>query len=235
MFYFGPGAYILIPAMIFTMIAQGMVSSAFGKYSRIRNSRNISGVEAARRVLDRNGLQHVQIRQINGHLTDHYDPRHRMLSLSPEVYGGNSISAISVACHEAGHALQHAEGYIPLKLRNGIVPVVNFATKLTWPLMLIGVLLLFAGNGEYGYIGNLALDIAIIAFLAIVVFHLVTLPVEFNASRRALDQMEELSIVASEDIAGSKKVLRAAAMTYVAALALAVANLLRVLAIRGRN
>lgn len=235
MFYFGPSAYILIPAILFTMIAQGMVSNAFSKYSRIRNSRNITGAEAARKVLDRNGLRDVQILQVNGRLSDHYDPRHRTLNLSPEVYGANSISAVSVACHEAGHALQHAEGYVPLKLRNGIVPIVNFATKMTWPLMLIGILLLSVGGYEYGYLGNKMFDIAIIAFVAIVIFHLVTLPVEFNASRRAINQMEELSIVASEEIAGSKKVLRAAAMTYVAALALAIANLLRILAIRGRN
>lgn len=230
--YYSSSIIILIPAMIFAMVAQGMVKNTFNRYSRVRNQKNYTGAEAARRMLDSNGLNDIAIEQVSGNLTDHYDPRKKVLRLSQSVYGVNSVSAVSVACHEAGHAVQHARGYVPLKLRNAIVPVVNFASHLTWPLIIIGVILLSTNRL---YEGNLLFNIGVIAFIAIIVFHLITLPVEFNASRRAINQMEDLSIVASEDIVGSKKVLRAAAMTYVAALAVAVANLLRILAIRGRN
>lgn len=235
MYYYDPTYILLVPAIIFTLIAQARVNSAFRKYSRVRNRKNLTGAEAARRMLDYNGLQNVRINAIGGNLTDHYNPRNRTLNLSQSVYGVNSVAAVSVACHEAGHALQHAKGYAPLRLRNSIVPVVNFASGLAWPMILIGVLLLGVGSYEMGYFGMLLLDFGIIAFAGVVVFHAVTLPVEFNASRRAIDKMEELGLVAAEDIPGSKKVLRAAALTYVAALATAVANLLRILAIRGRN
>lgn len=235
MYYYDPTYILLVPAIIFTLIAQARVNSNFKKYSKIRNRRNLTGAEAARRMLDYNGLQDVRINAIRGNLTDHYNPKNRTLNLSESVYGVNSVAAVSVACHEAGHALQHAKGYTPLKLRNSIVPVVNFASTLAWPMIFFGILLLSAGSYEMGYFGLLLMDIGIIGFCAVVVFHLVTLPVEFNASRRAIDKMEELGLVAAEDIPGSKKVLRAAALTYVAALATAVANLLRLLAIRGRN
>ena len=234
-FYYDTSILILIPAMLFALWAQATVKRSFGRYSRVRNRRNITGAEAARRMLDQNGLRDVEIRQVGGSLTDNYDPRHRVLNLSQDVYGVNSIAAVSVACHEAGHAVQHARHYVPLKIRNGIVPFVNFASHLTWPLILIGVVLLAAGSYEMSYWGNMLFNIGVIAFAAIVAFHLITLPVEFNASSRAIDQMEELGLVAQEDIPGSRKVLRAAAMTYVAALAVAVANLLRILAIRGRS
>ena len=235
-FYYDTSIIILIPAMIFALVAQATVKRSFSRYGKVRNGRNMTGAEAARRVLDANGLRDVVIRQIGGSLTDNYDPRTKVLSLSEDVYGVNSVSAVSVACHEAGHAMQHARGYIPLKIRNGIVPVVNFASKLTWPLLFIGILLLAAGNSyEMSYWGNTLFNIGVIAFIAIIIFHLITLPVEFNASHRAIVQMEELALVAPEDIVGSKKVLRAAAMTYIAALAVAVANLLRILAIRGRS
>lgn len=235
MYYYDPTYILLLPAIIFTLIAQARVNSAFKKYSRVRNRKNLTGAEAARRMLDFNGLQNVQIHAISGNLTDHYNPKDRTLNLSQSVYGVNSVAAVSVACHEAGHALQHAKGYVPLKFRNSIVPVVNFASRLAWPMIFIGILLLGVGSYEVGYFGMLLLDIGIIGFAGVVVFHAVTLPVEFNASRRAIDKMEELGLVAPEDIPGSKKVLRAAALTYVAALATAVANLLRILAIRGRN
>ena len=235
MFLYDTSFIILIPAMLFALAAQGMVKRSFSRYARVRNGRNMTGAEAARRVLDSNGLRDVEVRQIRGSLTDHYDPRTKVLNLSQDVYGVNSVSAVSVACHEAGHAIQHARGYIPLVIRNGIVPVVNFASKLTWPLLLIGVVLLAAGSYEMNYWGNMLFNIGVIAFIAIIAFHLVTLPVEFNASHRAIVQMEELELVAPEDLAGSKKVLRAAAMTYIAALAVAVANLIRILVIRGRS
>ena len=234
-FYYDTSIIILIPAILFALWAQASVKRAFGRYSRVRNQRNITGAEAARRVLDQNGLRNVEIVPIRGSLTDNYDPRHRVLHLSQDVYGVNSVAAISVACHEAGHAIQHAENYAPLKIRNGIVPVVNFASHLTWPLILIGIVLLAAGSYEMSALGNTLFNVGVIAFAAVVAFHLITLPVEFNASRRAMQQMEELGLVVEEDLAGSRKVLRAAALTYVAALAVAVANLIRILAIRGRS
>lgn len=233
--YYDSTYILLLPAIIFTMIAQAKVNSAFRRYSKVKNRKNLTGAEAARRMLDYNGLHDVRINAINGNLTDHYNPKNRTLNLSSSVYGVSSVAAVSVACHEAGHALQHAKGYVPLKLRNSIVPAVNFASRLAWPMIIIGILLLSAGSYEMGYFGMLLLDIGIIGFAGVVVFHAVTLPVEFNASRRAIDKMEELGLVAAEDIPGSKKVLRAAALTYVAALAMAVMNLLRILAIRGRN
>lgn len=235
MYYYDSSFIILIPAMILAMMAQGMVKSAFNRYSGVRNQRSITGAEAARKVLDANGLYDVTIQPIGGSMTDNYNPRTRVLSLSQTVYNVNSVAAVSVACHEAGHALQHARGYVPLKVRNGIVPVVNLASKLTWPLIIIGIMLLGAGGGEMGYMGNMLFNIGALGFVGVILFHLITLPVELNASRRAINQMEELGLVADEDIPGSKKVLRAAAMTYVAALAVAVANLLRILAIRGRR
>ncbi|MDD6043920.1 MAG: zinc metallopeptidase [Eubacteriaceae bacterium] len=225
---------ILIPAILFTLYAQSQVKGAFNRYSKVRNQKNISGAEAARIVLDYNGLSDVKIAPIRGSLTDNYNPTNKVLSLSETVYGVNSIAAISVACHEVGHAIQHANGYAPLKVRNSIVPVVNFASKLTWPMIIIGLILL-STSAESWYFGNMLFNIGVIAFGAIVVFHLITLPVEFNASSRAIDQMMELGLVTDADVHGSKRVLRAAAMTYVAALATAVANLLRILAIRGRD
>ena len=180
-------------------------------------------------MLDANGLGTAQIEQVKGSLTDHYDPRKRVLRLSQSVYGVNSIAAVSVACHEAGHAVQHAESYKPLKVRNSIVPLVNFASSLTWPLVILGIILLANGS----YMGDLLFNIGVITMLAVILFPTVTLPVEFNASSRALKQMDELGIIAEEENTGAKKVLRAAAMTYVAALATAIANLLRILAMRG--
>lgn len=239
MFYYGygfdPTIVLLIPAMIFAVAAQGMVKSAFSRYSRVRNRRGLTGAQAARRVLDNNGLSDVEIVPISGSLTDNYDPRRRVLNLSTDVYNVDSVSAVSVACHEAGHAIQHARGYVPLKIRNGIVPVVNFASSISWILIFVGLFLLFQQSGSTSQMGNLLFDIGVLAFVAVVAFHLITLPVELNASRRAIDQMESLALVAPEDLRGSRKVLRAAAMTYVAALAMAVANLLRILAIRGRD
>ena len=228
MTYYG-SMIILIPAILFTMYAQAKVNSNFRRYSNVRNARNMTGAEAARRMLDANGLGNVQIEQVRGSLTDHYDPRKRVLRLSQSVYGVNSIAAVSVACHEAGHAVQHAESYKPLKIRNSIVPLVNFASSLTWPLVIIGILLLANGS----YMGDLLFNIGVITMLAVILFHTVTLPVEFNASSRALRQMDDLGIITEEENKGASKVLRAAAMTYVAALATAIANLLRILAMRG--
>ena len=222
---------LLIAAILLTVIAQARVSSNFRKYSSVRNRRGMTGAEAARRVLDANGLSGVAVEQIRGSLTDHYDPSKKVLRLSETVYGRESVAAVSVACHEAGHALQDAENYGPLKLRNGMVPIVNFSSKFCWILIFAGIILSAAGTCMAGWI----FDIGIILFVAVILFHLVTLPVEFNASRRAMDQMELAGIIDSDEERGAKKVLSAAAMTYVASLAVAVAQLLRLLAMRGRD
>lgn len=222
---------LFLIAVIFTFIAQGKVSSNFKKYSKIRNRRGLTGAEAARRVLDANDLRDVNIEQVSGNLTDHYDPRKRVLRLSQTVYGVDSVAAVSVACHEAGHAIQHAESYTPLKIRNSIVPVVTIASKFSWLLIIIGLAMFYAGN----YMGDMIFNIGVIFFVAVIVFHGITLPVEFNASSRALDQMELTGVIDTQEEKGAKKVLSAAAMTYVAALSVAIANLLRVLAMRGRR
>lgn len=230
MSYYG-SMILLIPAILFTFYAQAKVKSNFRVYSRVRNNRNLTGAQAARMVLDANGLNNVRIERVRGSLTDHYDPRSRVLRLSDTVCDVNSIAAVSVACHEAGHAIQHAHNYVPLKVRNAIVPAVNLASNLSWPLAIIGIVLL--GNGSY--LGDTLFTIGVIAMIAVILFHTVTLPVEFNASSRALQNMEEMGIVDDEEERGAKKVLRAAAMTYVAAVATAVANLLRILAMRGNR
>ena len=213
------------------MIAQAKVNSNFRKYSKVRNNKGITGAEAARTVLDANGLNDVRIEKINGNLTDHYDPRKRVLRLSQSVYGVNSVAAVSVACHEAGHAIQHATSYAPLKIRNSIVPIVNIASSLSWILIIVGIGLLYTNY----YMGDLLFNIGVIAFVTVIAFHAITLPVEFDASRRALKQMEMQNIIDEEEDRGAKKVLGAAAMTYVASLTVAIANLLRILALRGRD
>ena len=229
---FDPTVILLLPAIIFAFIAQGKVSSAFNKYSKVRNRKGMSGAQAARVILDRNGLASVTIEMTKGRLSDHYDPKKRKLCLSPDVYGNASVAAVSVAAHEAGHAMQHAERYFPLTLRNSIVPAVNIGSMLSWPLLLVGIAVISAGHY---FEGNMIFNIGIIFFLGVIVFHTVTLPVEFNASSRALKQLEEYGIIYGEESRWAKKVLSAAAMTYVAALAVAVANLLRILLIRGRE
>ncbi len=231
-FYYDPTFILLIPAIIFTLFAQAKVKSAYGKYSGIANNRGITGMQAARRILDSNGLQHVRIEMVPGTLSDHYDPRDRVMRLSAGVYNDSSIAAVSIAAHESGHAIQHATGYGLLKFRNTIVPVVNFASRLSWPLLIIGLIMASAGSMSTGY---LIFDIGVLFFAGVVLFHLVTLPVELNASKRAIVQMQELGIVGMDEVRGSKKVLSAAAMTYVAALATAVLNLIRLLILRERD
>ena len=233
MFYgFDPTIIILLPAIIFAVSAQAKVSSAYNKYSKVRNRRGLTGAQAARMILDRNGLTGVDIEITKGKLSDHYDPRKRILRLSPDVYSNPSVAAVSIAAHEAGHAMQHAISYKPLGIRNAIAPVVNIGSMLSWPLLLIGILLITGGSY---YHGNLVFNIGIIFFIGVLLFHTVTLPVEFNASSRAIRELEEYGIVYDEEKRGAKKVLSAAAMTYVAALAVAVANLVRILLIRGRE
>lgn len=227
---------LILPALLITFIASARVRSAFSQYSQVPDSRGLTGAQAARMMLDANGLNDITIEAIPGSMTDNYDPRSRTLHLSQTVCNVASISAISVACHEAGHAIQHAFGYAPLRIRNNIVPLVSIASSLSWILIIGGLMLLTSGSYEYGTLGNTIYNVGVIAFVAVVVFHLVTLPVEFDASNRAINQMQTLNIVTNpEEVKGAKKVLSAAALTYVAALLMAVANLLRVLAIRGRR
>lgn len=226
---------LLIPAIILSMVASARVQSAFNRFSQVADMRGLTGAQAARLMLDANGLNDVQINQVAGTLTDNYNPLNRTLNLSQGVCNVNSISAVSVACHEVGHALQHAFGYAPLKIRNNIVPVVSFASKVSWILIIVGIMLLSAGGSQYGAIGDMVFNIGVLAFVAVVVFHLITLPVELDASNRAIEQMQTLNIVMPDEVDGAKKVLSAAALTYVAALAVAVANLLRVMSLRGRR
>lgn len=213
---------LVLPAVIFSLWASIRVNTTFKKYSKIRSMRGITGAEAARRVLDANGLQHIRIEQIPGNLTDHYDPRSDVIRLSESVYGNTSVAAIGVACHEAGHAVQHAENYAPVKIRAAIIPVTNIGSRLAIPLIILGILL-----------NVLAPEFLVIAYIGVAcyglctLFQLVTLPTEFDASRRALRCIESYGILGSEEIGGARRVLTAAAMTYVAALAVSLMQLLR--------
>lgn len=231
---FDPTIIILIPAMFFAFYAQAKVKSTFGRYSSVRNNNGLTGAQAARYVLDANGLNDIQINQVPGNLTDHYDPRDRTLNLSQSVCNVSTVGAVSVACHEAGHAIQHARGYVPLKVRNAIVPAVNFASSISWIFIMVGLGLLFY-QSDGSYLGNLILNIGIVAFIVVFLFQVITLPVEFDASKRALKQIEAMNLVSPEDMVGAKKVLSAAAMTYVAAVAVSAANLIRVLMLRNRE
>lgn len=233
--YFGmfdPTIVVLIPAMIFALYAQGKVKSAYNRYVQINNRRGITGHQAARMILDANGLQHVPVEITAGTLTDHYDPKNDVMRLSSEVYNGTSIASVSIAAHESGHAIQDGTSYAFLKFRNAIAPVVSLVSVASWPLILIGLAIIWTGNLTTG---NLIFDLGILFFAAVVLFHTVTLPVELDASKRAIRQLVDLRIIEPAEAAGAKKVLSAAAMTYVAALATAVANLIRILMIRGRD
>ncbi|HWQ80055.1 MAG TPA: zinc metallopeptidase [Anaerovoracaceae bacterium] len=229
---FDPTIIILIPAIIFTFYAQSRVNSAYRRYAGVRNRRGITGAQAARRILDSNGLYDVPIEVSNGRLSDHYDPRKRIMRLSPQVYSEPSIASISIAAHEAGHAIQHANGYAPLSIRNVIAPLAMVVSNLAWPILIIGLMIISAGNY---FQGNMIFNIGILCYAAAVVFQAITLPVEFNASNRAIRQLSDLGIIYIEESASAKKVLSAAALTYVAALAASIATLLRMLALRGRR
>lgn len=218
---------VLIPAIIFAFYAQAKVSSAYSRYAKVANRTNMTGAQAARKILDSNGMQNVPIEITPGKLSDHYDPSKRVMRLSPEVYKTASVAAVSIAAHESGHAIQHNVGYSPLSIRNGMVPVVNLASTLSWPLLIIGLIV-----GASSPSGGLLFNLGVLFFMGVVLFHAVTLPVELNASSRAVEQMQALSIIYPDEVAGSKKVLSAAAMTYIAALAMAIANLIRILILR---
>lgn len=233
--YFGafdPTFIILIPAMIFAFYAQTKVSSAYNNYARVMNRRGITGAQAARAILDANGLSDIPIEITSGKLSDHYDPKKRIMRLSQRVYNDPSIASVAIAAHESGHAIQHSESYTPLRIRNLIAMPVSLVSWLSWPLLIMGIIIIQMG---YYSQGNLIFNIGIFAFVGVVVFHSVTLPVEFNASKRAISLLMEQGVIYPEESGGAKKVLSAAAMTYLAALAVAVANLIRLLLIRGRN
>lgn len=215
---------ILIPAILFTMYAQFKVSTTTNKYLRVKTQRGYTGQQTARAVLDKNGLYDVDVEMVRGHLSDHYDPRRKVVRLSQDVYYGTSVTSVAVAAHECGHAMQHAKGYAPLNVRSSLVPVVNIASNASWFLIAIGLFM----NGPL-------LKIGILLFSATVLFQLVTLPVEFNASSRALTQLGNLGIVEGKELRGSKQVLTAAALTYVAAALSSVLQLLRLVAIADRN
>lgn len=217
--------FIMIPVVIFAFICQIKVNSNYKKYSKIRNARNITGAQAAYELLQMNGVTDVRIKRIAGNLTDHYNPRTKEICLSEGVFNSNSIAAVGIACHEAGHACQHAKGYFPLKIRNMVIPVTRFGSYLGIPLALIGI---FINWQPLVYIG-------IILYAAVALFQLITLPVEFNASKRALQTIKANGFLVGTEYTGAKKVLTAAALTYVAALASALATLLRLLLVAGRR
>lgn len=216
---------LVIPAMILAMWAQMKVSSTFNRYSRVLNMRGYTGAQAAREILDRNGLYHVQVRQVQGKLTDHFDPRTNVVSLSESVYGSTSVAAIGVAAHEVGHAVQHAKGYAPIKLRGAIIPITNIGSTLAIPLVFLGIFMQV----------DMLINFGILLFATVAVFQLVTLPVEYNASNRALETLESTNMLGTEELKGAKRVLSAAALTYVAALIVAVANLLRLILLTGNR
>ena len=230
--YFDPTIIVMIPAIIFTMYAQGKVKSAYSKYQRVPGRKGITGYQAARMILDNNGMRHVPIELTAGTLSDHYDPKNDVMRLSNDVYNGTSIASVSIAAHESGHALQDGTSYGFLKFRNAIAPAVNLVSMASWPLILIGLVIVGTGNLTTG---NMIFNLGILFFCAVVLFHTVTLPVELNASKRAVRQLVDLGIIDASEKRDAKKVLSAAAMTYVAALAVAIANLIRILLIRGRD
>lgn len=224
-YYFDPTMILLIPAIILSLWAQANINSTFSKYSKINNRHGYTGAEIARKILDMNGLYHVQIERIAGNLSDHFDPRSNVVRLSDSTYSSQSVGAIGVAAHEVGHAIQHAIGYAPIKLRNSIVPLVNVCSYLSMPIILIGFL--FTGGG------STMVQLGIILFSGTVLFQLITLPVEFNASNRAITTLRDRHLLDEEEAKGASKVLKAAALTYVAAAFSAVMTLLRLILLFG--
>lgn len=218
------GTYVLIIlAFLISALVSAKMNATFSKYSKVRSYCGMTGAQAAQRILSSAGIYDVRIEHVSGKLTDHYDPSNKVLRLSDAVYGNTSIAAIGVAAHECGHAVQHARNYVPLSVRSAIVPVANFGSQLSWPLFLAGLIFSFCP----------LLMIGILLFCAALLFQIVTLPVEFNASARALRMLDETGIMGRQEIRGTKKVLRAAAMTYVAAVIGSLLQLLRLLILSG--
>lgn len=213
--------WILIPALILSLWAQYYVSAQYKKYARVLNARHMTGYDAARKILDRNGLSGIKIEHISGQLTDHYDPKAGVIRLSDGVYGSDSVAAVGIAAHEAGHAVQYAQSYMPIKLRNSILPVTQIASGAALPMFFIGLLLAY----------DPLVNLGIILFASVLAFQIITLPVEFNASRRAVRIIDESDYLSGSEIKGVKKVLFAAAMTYVAAMVMSLLQLLRLILI----
>lgn len=215
---------LVLPAIIFSLIASAKVNSTYKKYSQIASRRGLTGADAAKSVLSANGIYDVRIEHITGNLTDHYDPRNKVIRLSDSTYANSSVAAIGVAAHEAGHAVQHNVGYLPIKIRSAIIPITNIGSKLAVPLILIGLIL--SGYGSFfitlAYVG-------VGCFALSTLFQLVTLPTEYNASSRAMAALKEYNLLYTDELPAAKKVLSAAALTYVAALAVSVTSLLRLL------
>ena len=227
-FFWLPDKYyilLVLPAALLALWAQVRVKSTFARYSRERTYSGLTGAETARRILDANGLYDVRVEHISGQLTDHYDPTQKVVRLSDDVYGRATIAAVGVAAHETGHALQHADSYVPMQIRSAIIPITNIGSQLSIPMILIGYI--------FGFQPLVA--IGILLFSLMTVFQLVTLPVEFNASRRALTILEGTGMLSGQENAGARKVLTAAALTYVAALIVSLANLLRLILLLGNR
>lgn len=232
MYYYGYGmdpTYILVLiGVVISLIASARVKSTFGRYSKRRSVTGMTGAEAARRILDSQGIYDVSIERVSGYLSDHYDPRSQVLRLSDATYASSSVAAVGVAAHECGHAVQHATGYAPLSIRAALVPVANLGSSLSWPLVFIG--LLIGGSAS-----DILIRIGILLFTAVVLFQIVTLPVEFNASRRGMKLLSECGILYDEELSGTKKVLKAAALTYVAGVLASLLQLARLLLIANRR
>ena len=214
---------LVVPALLLSLWAQYKVNSTYSKYSQIGSARKLTGSQAARAILDMNGLQHVALERISGNLTDHFDPKTNVVRLSDGVYNNYSIAAVGVAAHECGHAVQFAQGYSPMKLRSAIIPITNLGSTVSVPLILLGFMMGLEG----------LVTVGILLFSTVALFQLVTLPVEFNASRRALAVLESRGFLSDEELKGTKRVLSAAAMTYVAALITSLAQLLRLILVFG--
>ena len=225
-YYYDPTYMLIIISALISLFAQFLVNSRFSKYSRVRSRSGMTGAQAAERILQSQGIYDVAIQRVSGKLTDHYDPRNKTLNLSDAVYASTSVAAVGVAAHECGHAIQHARGYAPLSFRSALVPVANIGSQLSWLFIILGIF--FGGSHALIMIG-------ILMFSAAVLFQLVTLPVEFNASGRALKLLSETGILQKDEVSDTRKVLSAAALTYVAAAATAVLQLLRLLRLFGGN
>lgn len=224
--YWDPTYFLVLIGVVICLLASARVKSTFRKYQSVRSMSGLTGAEAAERILHKAGIYDVSIRQVRKELSDHYDPRKKVLCLSDSVYHSASVAAVGVAAHECGHAIQHRQGYIPLTLRSSIVPVANIGSMMAWPLILIG--LLFSGASS-----SLWINLGILCFSVSVLFQLITLPVEFNASSRAIILLDQTGILAGEEIERTKKVLHAAALTYVASAAASILQLLRLFLIVG--
>lgn len=223
-YYWNPTYILVVIGAVICMIASARVKGTFNKYSQLRSMSGMNGAQVAQRVLQAAGIYDVQVRHVSGSLTDHYDPRTKTVNLSDPVYNATSVAALGVAAHECGHAIQHAKSYAPLSIRSALVPIANFGSMLAWPVILIGLLFNTRSSG-------LIMDIGILLFSAAVLFQLVTLPVEFDASRRALVMLRTQGILADDELRYTRRVLKSAALTYVASAAAAILQLLRIILI----